>query len=158
MRRMLGVVARAALLEMFPASVAHADPPKRVPLLDFPPFTVTDICTFDVLVTQLTNNEVTTIYEDGRQTTTGQLKVRLTNIDTNPNRSIDVNISGPVTFTLKDGSYTAVYRGRFPNDKPEQGIFWVASGRVVMTVNQSMTIFSLVNVVGTTLDVWEALA
>lgn len=163
MRRVLSALSLAVVLIVlgtFPATTAHADPPQRMPVAAFDSFAVSGICSFDVEVTQLVNKEMTTTYSDGRQTTTGQLKVRLTNVTNG--RSIDVNVSGPSTYTPNpDGTFTAVFRGRsliFPNDNPQQHIFWVASGRVVMTVNNNFSIFSLVNVVGTTLDVCQNLA
>jgi hypothetical protein len=164
MRRLLVVVFLMGLALLGPASIARADKPQRQDVPDFEPFIVSGICSFDLRVTQLVNEEVTSTFQDGRQQTTGQLTVRLTNIATG--KSIDVNVSGPVTYTPNpDGSFTAVFRGRsliFPNDPnappPQQHIFWVASGRVVMTVSGDFAIFSLVHVVGTTLDVCQTLA
>jgi hypothetical protein len=164
MRRLLVVVFLIGLALLGPASIARADKPQRQDVPDFEPFIVSGICSFDVRVTQLVNEEVTSTFQDGRQQTTGQLRVRLTNIATG--KSIDVNVSGPVTYTPNpDGSFTAVFRGRsliFPNDPnappAQQHIFWVASGRVVMTVSGDFAIFSLVHVVGTTLDICQTLA
>jgi len=115
-----------------------------------------------VQVSQLANNEVTTTFSDGRLTTTGQLKVRLTNLSTG--KFIDVNVSGPSTYTPNgDGTFTGTFGGRsliYPNspDPAQQHVFWVSSGRVVMTVNHDLTVFSLVNAVGTQLDVCQQLA
>jgi hypothetical protein len=105
---------------------------------------------------------VTTTFTDGRQTTTGTLRVRLTNLSTG--RSIDANVSGLVTYTPNgDRTFTGTFRGRsliFPNgtDPAQEHIFWVSSGRVVMSVNGDLPVFSLLNVVGTQFDVCQQLA
>jgi hypothetical protein len=77
---------------------ALAAPPTRIPPGPIPDFTIADSCSFPVLVHVDTNNEVTTIFSDGRTLVTGSLKVTLTNTD-DPTRSISVNVSGPGTFT-----------------------------------------------------------
>jgi len=156
MRRLFAAVLLAMLAALCMPLTAYADPPVRQEVSDFAPFTLPGRCAFDVQVAQLANNEVATTFTDGRQTVTGTLKVRLSNLSTG--RFIDVNVSGPVTYTPNgDGTFTATFRGRsliFPNvpDPAQENIFWVASGRVVMTTNSDMTVFSLVNVVGTTLS------
>jgi hypothetical protein len=159
MRRLLSLPVLLILM-LLPAAIAGASPPTRQAVPDFEPFVVSGNCAFDVQVVQLRNDEVTATFDDGRQLTTGQLRVEL--INTASGAAIAVNVSGPVTFTPNaDGTFTAIYHGRsliFPNaPEPEQHIFWVTSGRVVMTVSNDSTVFSLLNVVGSTLDVCAAI-
>jgi hypothetical protein len=163
MRRLLTALLLATSAALGGTSTAYADPPVRQDVPDFAPFTLSGRCAFDVQVSQLVNREVTTTFSDGRLVTTGALKVRLANLSPG-GRSIDVNVSGPVTYTPNgDGSFTGIFRGRsliFPNgpEPAQEHIFWVSSGRVVMTVNGDLTVFSLLNVVGTQLDICQQLA
>jgi hypothetical protein len=156
-RCLLGVTVVTTLAGMLFVSPAVGDPPTRSPVV-YPsePFVLGDFCGFPVQATILANNQTQTVYSDGRQTVRGTLKVRLTN--TTNDKSIDANISGPVTFTPNgDGSFTAVFGGRsliFPND---MNVMFISSGRVIMRVNREMTFFSLMSVVGTTFDVCAAL-
>jgi hypothetical protein len=58
-------------------------------------------CKFPVDLVVLTNNEYSLTFANGRQIVTGQLSVRLTNVDTGS--SVDLNVSGPL-FTSVGGS------------------------------------------------------
>jgi hypothetical protein len=119
-------------------------------------FTLENVCSFPVEISSLANKEVLTIYPDGRQTVTGQLKVQFTNVTTG--QSIDANISGPVTFTPTSDGFTAVFRGRsliFPNGT---NLLFISSGRTTMTVSPDMTSFTLLSVMGSTFDVCTALS
>ena len=157
MKHLIKVVILSILVGLFPSTIALADT-KPIRKDVSAPFvmTVENVCSFPVEITSLANNEVLTIYSDGRRTVTGRLTVRLTNVNTG--KSIDVNVSGPVTFTPTDDGFTAVFRGRsliFPNGT---NLFFISSGRTIMTVNQDMTFFTLLSVTGSTFDVCAALA
>jgi hypothetical protein len=157
MKHLIKVVILSILVGLFPSAIALADTkPIRQDVSD--PFeqTVENVCSFPVLITSLTNNEVLTTYSDGRQTVTGQLTVRLTNVNTG--QSIDVNISGPVTYTPTSEGFIAVFRGRsliFPNSTYD---FFISSGRTIMGVSPDMKFFTLLNVTGSMFDVCAALA
>ena len=157
MARLIGIILLTILAAAVFVSTAVGDPPTRQPVA-YPsePFVLGDFCGFPVQATILQNSQTQTVYQDGRQTVTGALKVRLTN--TQNGKSIDSNISGPVKFTPNaDGSFTAVFGGRsliFPND---MNVMFISSGRVIMRVNRDMTFFSLLSVTGTTFDVCAAL-
>jgi hypothetical protein len=103
MRRTIIVgVAIAAALILIPAS-AQARPPTRE-LQGYEDFVLTDHCTFDINVEFLENREVVTTHYDSsgemvRQSVTGTLKVRLTNLE-DPQHSMLFNISGPSQFRL----------------------------------------------------------
>jgi hypothetical protein len=115
MRRMaiVGAVVAAAL-SMIPAS-ARATPPTREPL-GGEDFVLTDHCTFDIAVEFVQNREVLTTYYDAngefvRQSVTGVLKVRLTNLE-HPEHSVLFNISGPSQFRLlADGTGELIATG-----------------------------------------------
>jgi hypothetical protein len=50
---------------------------------------------------------VATLYSDGRQTDTGKLVVRVTHLDGDGSKSIVLDVSGPLFFTVNaDGSRT----------------------------------------------------
>jgi hypothetical protein len=157
MARLIGIILLTILAAAVFVSTAVGDPPTRQPVA-YPsePFVLGDFCGFPVQATILQNNQTQTVYQDGRQTVTGTLKVRLTN--TQNGKSFDSNISGPVIFTPNaDGSFTAVFGGRsliFPND---MNVMFISAGRVIMRVNRDMTFFSLLSVTGTTFDVCAAL-
>jgi hypothetical protein len=108
MRRSVTVIAAlAAWLSLMPAS-AQATPPTREPL-GGEDFVLTDHCTFDIRSEFVQNKEVLTTYYDAngditRQSVTGALKVRLTNLS-DPAHSEVFNISGPGRYRfLSDGS------------------------------------------------------
>jgi hypothetical protein len=167
-RRALVVLA-ATVGMIFAAAPAQADKPTKIPA----PVTPTEItvtgtdkggigCPFDVKITPLENKEKTTIFSDGRQLVTGTFKVRLTRLDTG--KSVDVNASGPGTFTPnEDGSFTGVFKGRsliFPNgpEGPASHLFLVTSGRTIMIVNKDFTSFTLLNMIGGSVDLCKALS
>jgi hypothetical protein len=97
------------------ASVAVAEPPTREPVEipeEINPFTDTkgkNPCAFQVSLTVTTNNETETTFTRRSGVTTvhitGALKVTVTNTETG--ESIDLNIPGPIFFTVNaDGSVT----------------------------------------------------
>ena len=73
----LAVVASAAVV----VSAAFADPPTRLPTGNGP-FTLSGLCSFDVQVTPLVDNEYTITFSDGATIITGRLVERLTNATT----------------------------------------------------------------------------
>ena len=115
------------------------------------------ICSFPVQGTVLQDKEVQTVYSDGRQTITGALKVQFQN--SSNGKTVSSNVSGPAFFTPNpDGSFTASFGGRsliFPNGT---NLLFISSGRTIMSVNSSMTFFTLVSVTGSTFDLCTALA
>jgi hypothetical protein len=106
-------------LPLIIASPASATPPTREPLIA-EDFTLTDHCSFNIIVEFVQNNEVATTFydQDGnvvRQLVTGALKVRLTNEEV-PENSLLFNISGPGEFTpQQDGSTLLVGEGTWIN-------------------------------------------
>ena len=87
------------------APVATADPPEHIPLPGSDPFVIEGSCDFPVLLEEVANRTKLTIFSDGRELVTGQLKVRLTNLD-DPSNSLVLNISGPgVTTPSDDGGF-----------------------------------------------------
>jgi hypothetical protein len=87
------------------APVAAADPPEHIPLPGSEPFVIEGSCDFPVLLEEVANRTKLTIFSDGREVVTGQLKVRLTNLD-DPSNSLVFNISGPgITTPRDDGGF-----------------------------------------------------
>lgn len=90
-------------------------------------------CPFDLHVDALRNTEKALTFPtlaDGsvRQIVTGQLWIRVTNVDTDAN--VDLKISGPVRFLIEaDGTTNVTFFGRSLPVQPGQ--FLVTSGRVV---------------------------
>jgi hypothetical protein len=67
---------------------------------------ITDVCSFDVDLHVVQNNEYVTTFSDGHFIVTGALMVRLTNLS-DPTHSMIMNIPGPGIFTPgDDGSLT----------------------------------------------------
>src|SRR3954453_16814980 len=97
MRRISAIILLTSLAAAVFVSPAVGDPPTRQPVV-YPsePFVLGDFCGFPVQATILENNQTQTVYQDGHQTVTGALKVRLTN--TQNGSSIESNISGPTRF------------------------------------------------------------
>lgn len=106
MRRFTICVAVAAAFVLLPAT-AQATAPTREPL-GLEDFVLSDHCTFDIQVDVVQNKEIVTTYYDAdgdivRQSVTGALKVRLTNVENG--HTMFFNISGPSqTRLLPDGS------------------------------------------------------
>ena len=163
-RRLLAASLAGLLIGVL-APGAVADPPNRVPPGPIPDFTLTDICSFPVLVHVDTNNDVTTTFSDGRMLVTGSLTATLTNV-TNPSNSIDVNISGPGTFTpLPDVGTLQKSVGPwlwfFPPNQfapGTPGILILTTGVVTVTLDATgnATLFTHTN--GTTTDLCPKLA
>ena len=106
--RFIAILATMAALVIFVMpEAAYATPPTREPL-PLEDFVLSDHCTFDIQVDVAQNKEILTTYYDGdgdivRQSVTGALKVRLTNMRNG--HSMFFNISGPSqTRFLPDGS------------------------------------------------------
>jgi hypothetical protein len=96
-----------ALVVAFLASapVARADEPTRVPITVLPFFT--SACGYFLGVDVVAENRVVTLYSDGRQTDTGKLVVRVTHLDGDGSKSLMLDASGPLFFTVNaDGSLT----------------------------------------------------
>jgi hypothetical protein len=76
------------------SSTALADPPVREPgvIGDFTT-DAGDVCSFPVSFEFVTAKGIFKFFSDGRILITGQLKVRLTNLDTE--KALELNISGP---------------------------------------------------------------
>ena len=104
-------------------------------------FVISGSCGFDVGVHTLQNNEYMTVFENGRSLVTGVLKERLTNLS-DPSKSIDVNVSGPGTFTpTPDGGFVLRAEGRW--------LFWFAAGDLgagspaILVLTSGLTIASV---------------
>jgi hypothetical protein len=71
------------------------------PFRDFVPnadTVISGVCSFEVELHVIQNNEYALVFDDGHVIVTGLLTVRLTNLS-DPTKSIVLNISGPGTFT-----------------------------------------------------------
>ena len=67
---------------------------------------ITDVCSFDVDLHVIRNNEYETLFDDGHFIISGALVVRLTNLS-DPTNSMVLNVPGPGHFTPgDDGSLT----------------------------------------------------
>jgi hypothetical protein len=77
------------------SSTALADPPviEPAPIGDFTT-AAGEVCSFPVFFDILSANGVAKFFSDGRLMITGQLKVRLTNLDS-PEKALELNVSGP---------------------------------------------------------------
>lgn len=124
------VVLVLAGIALVPAATAEK------PIRDFLPaddLVLEGPCEFSVGVEVLTNKEFGTEFKDGRFLITGSFKVRLTNLDPG-GASMDVNISGPGTFTsTPDGGLKITALGNwlfwfFPGDLGPQ-----SPGRLLLT-------------------------
>jgi hypothetical protein len=163
--RVLLATSLAALLTGALAPSALASPPTRVPSGPIPDFTLTDTCSFPVLVHIDTNKEVTTTFFDGRMLVTGSLTVTLTN-GSNPSRSIDLNISGPGTFTpLPNGGTLQTSVGPWlfffsPNQlgPGSPGMLVLTTGVVTLMLDSTGTPTSFTHTNGTTTDLCAELA
>ena len=155
----------AALLIAALAPGAMANPPTRVPSMPIADFTLTDSCSFPVLVHIDTNKEVTTTFTDGHRLVTGALKATLTNT-TDPSKSLNVNISGPGTFTsLANGETLQKSVGPWlfffsPNQlgpgTPGRLILTTGTVTAILDSNGNLTEFTHTN--GTTTDLCTQLA
>ena len=78
------------------SSTALADPPVIEPAPPIDDFTLAagDVCPFDVFFEIVSAKGIFKFFSDGRFLVTGQLKVRLTNLDS-PENALALNISGP---------------------------------------------------------------
>jgi hypothetical protein len=90
--------ARAAAPQRFPLDPVHDTAPAGL------------VCSFKVGVDSLSINETLTILGNGRVFITGSSVERVTNLDTG--KSVDVNVSGPLTISSAGGVDTFVARGR----------------------------------------------
>jgi hypothetical protein len=152
-RSMLTTGAGIALVILIAATAALAAPPTREPLV-LEDFVAENVCSFPVLVEATANKEFVTFFDDGRILVTGKLFVRLTNVETG--KSLELNISGPVTITE-----TEVIRGRgllilFPEDAGGPGLL-LTSGRVVLIRGEDGFLANA-TFKGRTVDVCAALA
>jgi hypothetical protein len=87
------------------APVARAGQPIRAPIQVLPSFHA--VCGYFVGTNPLEQDRVATLYSDGRQTDTGKLVVRVTHLDGDGSKSIVLDVSGPLFFTVNaDGSRT----------------------------------------------------
>jgi len=138
MKRLAILAAAAALAAGGVATGASADQPAREPQL-LPPGTTFDldgICSFDAQILILTSKAYSLTFGNGSQILTGQVFVRVTNLDSG--KSLDLNISGPA-FTAVDSNVLTL-SGRslvflFPGDRGpgSPGLLVLTSGPVVLT-------------------------
>jgi len=78
------------------SSTALADPPVIEPAPPIDDFTLPagDVCSFPVFFEIVSAKGIFKFFSDGRLLITGQLKVRLTNLDS-PEKALALNVSGP---------------------------------------------------------------
>jgi hypothetical protein len=135
---MLRVLALAAALTaaLSFASAASADKPVKEPA-PAPEFITGSFCSdFDVLIHVLVNKEQAITFSSGATIIIGQLKVELTNLETD--KTVAVNISGPF-FVSADGNTTTLSGRSLQFGEPgdfgpgSPAILWVTSGPFVVT-------------------------
>jgi hypothetical protein len=107
---------------------------------------ITGLCPFPIDVTITANEEIArTTIPSGATILTGQLRVRVTNLENN--KSVDLNVSGPV---FDFGSGTTTYRGE--SLIGGAGFLLLTSGEVVFTNGE------ITSMTGTQRDVCAMLA
>jgi hypothetical protein len=162
MKRLILILTTASImLALVP--VASADKPTRE-FLPTEGLVIEGICPFAVDIHILANNAFLTTFSDGRQLTSGTLKVRLTNLD-DPSKSLDVNISGPgVARVTEEGEFVLKATGRwlfffFPGDlgPRDPGLLVITTGLAIQRFDAEGNA-SFTHRTGTTTDVCTALA
>jgi hypothetical protein len=135
----LAILATAAVLAAGGvATGASANQPAREPQ-PLPPGTTFDldgICSFHAQILILTSKAYTLTFGNGSQISTGQLFVRVTNLDSG--KSLDLNISGPGFGAVDSNVFTLSGRSLvffFPGDRGpgSPGLLVLTSGPVVLT-------------------------
>jgi hypothetical protein len=146
--------------------IARADQPLRE-FLPAEDTVIEGICSFDVALNIVANNEFTMSFSDDegnleRQIVTGQLVVELVNLS-NPDNSVVVNISGPGIFTFEDETTTLQTGGLwllwfFPGDlgPDDPGLIVLTSGLWMVEFTPDGT--SIVSRSGATQDVCALLS
>jgi hypothetical protein len=157
-----GLAVTALALAVAPAAMGA--PPEREPLPPSDPFVIEDVCAFPVYLEELVNRGTITRFSDGRETITGTLKIRLTNLD-QPAKSRVLNISGPAHFVpTSDGGVVLKGTGRWlwfflPGELGEgtPGMMILLSGQARLTISTEGEL-SFTVVGGRSQDVCELLA
>jgi hypothetical protein len=159
-RQVLAVLAALAAIALMSVPVASADKPIKEPA-PAPEFISGSFCSdFDVLVHVLVNKENAITFTSGATIITGQLKVELTNLETD--KTVAVNISGPFfasadgrTITLSGRSLQFGEPGDFGPGSP--AILWVTSGPFVVTSDSEGNVTGFTTS-GHVIDMCEVLA
>jgi len=148
MRRFVLATFGVAVALVFGAEPVSAAAPQRFPLdpvHDTAPAGL--VCPFNMAVDSVSINETLTILGNGRVFITGASVERVSNLDTG--KSVDVNVSGPVTISSAGGVDTFVARGRnlwrFDRDAlgPGQaGSLLLTTGLAVLTQSASGITFT----------------
>ena len=132
MKRLITVVLSLAAAGLA-VPVAMADPPFRSPVQAPTDFTLPGVCTFEVGIHVLANNETQTTYSDGTTKITGKFTAQYTNLS-HPSKTMIDNNNGVLTFTPNpDGSTTVKVTGQgaiffFPGQIGPAGAFWLTNG------------------------------
>jgi hypothetical protein len=102
-------------LALAPATTAFAQGKPIRTQFPFAAFTVQDACKFDVRWEPLVDKTYLTVFNDKdgpRYIYTGNMKTRMTNLDTG--KTVDINIAGKMTEVYDpDGSYKVTISGPF---------------------------------------------
>jgi hypothetical protein len=147
MKRLAILAAAAALAAGGVATGASASQPTREPQ-PLPPGTTFDldgICPFPAQILILTSKAYTLTFGNGSQILTGQLFVRVTNLDSgklDSGKSLDLNISGPSFGAVDSNVLTLSGRSLvflFPGDRGpgSPGLLVLTSGPVVLTSTET---------------------
>jgi hypothetical protein len=150
MVRALASVVAALVLVLALASSALATRPNRVYAAIDSPFTLSDVCAFDVIFEIDANKEYTMTFSDGRVINTGKLFVTVTNADTRKSRSY--NISGP----LHDGVVSGQSLLFSFTTEPAGGHLLLTHGPVVQVFGENG--LESYSVAGSSVDVCAALS
>jgi hypothetical protein len=156
--RALGVLGLAIVTTAVLAGGASADPNPnsvRVPVTPAPDQVVTGVCPFPVLIETVAIKEYSKTHNNGVETITGRLVVRITNTETGESKVY--NVSGPVHITRNGPIETDVLLGRTLFIDPTLGLL-VTSGRVVATFNIETAELTIVSQQGHVEDVCATLA
>jgi hypothetical protein len=116
----------SVVLTLLLAGAALADKPVRTPAPPAEDATIEGACDFPVALEVLKDNVFETSFSDGRQRTSGAIRVRLTNVDSGT--SLVANASGPAWVTETETTVEFFGQGStvlfmFPTDEPASGVF-----------------------------------
>ena len=145
-RRRWFVVAVVTLLATLVGPAAMATAPVRTPIPNPGTFTLSGVCSFDLVFTVTVDNEKTTTFSDGRTATTGAWKDVVYNAS-NPAKSYTDNNSGVIFSKLNsDGTVTFTVVGQggvffYPGDlgAGSPGVVLVFNGRLTETIDFSIS-------------------
>jgi hypothetical protein len=122
--------------------VALATPPTRSPIPNPGTFTLSGVCSFDLVFNVVVDNEKTTAFSDGRTVTTGAWKDVVYNASDPSNSYVDNNSGVIFSTPNSDGTVTFTVVGQggvffFPGDlgPGSPGMALLFNGRLTETID-----------------------